>query len=172
MAAPPREPADEARHPPGPEPDWCEWWRCELADDDRAVSSRIELVLRPHLARAEFQLSLVRHGHPLVVVVVDDAPLPRWPHLELRASGLWVELACLIPFEHFTVQLEAFGLEVDDPADRVGRRVPLGFDLEWESDPGGSLADCAVHGEILVGDDQIDVDGRGARAHGWGVPQC
>jgi hypothetical protein len=77
--------------------------------------------------------------------------------------------------------VEAFAVAVDDPADTYGElrgeRVPLGFDLEWETD-GGTYAypgvtryevPCRVHGEVLVGDESFEIDGWGQRDHSWGV---
>jgi hypothetical protein len=66
-------------------------------------------------------------------------PLPR-AGLEVRADGLWGELVCETPLEHWSVGLEAFGLAYDDPADawgdEWGDRLPVGLDLEWEATEG------------------------------------
>jgi hypothetical protein len=94
---------------------------------------------------------------------------------------LWADHNVETPFEHFSVGLEAFGVGYDDPADvyrsAYGERTPLGFDLEWET--AGRVfrypdwlsryeIPCRVHGEILVGTEQIDFDGVGQRDHSWG----
>ena len=59
-----------------------------------------------------------------------------------------------------------------------GDRVPFGLDLEWETDgaayaypPGTTRYEvpCRVHGEVLVGDERIELDGFGERDHSWGV---
>ena len=78
--------------------------------------------------------------------------------------------------------LEAFAVALDDPAEVYhgarGERVPFGFELEWETDRAGYLwppitpryeIPCRVHGEVLVGDRRIEVDGWGQRDHSWGA---
>ena len=81
-------------------------------------------------------------------------------------------------------------------ADERGDRVGLGFDLEWEgvapprpvlladgrfAAVGGAIAppparnwghyeqSCQVHGEVLVGEEQLTIAGVGQRYHRWGV---
>ena len=100
----------------------------------------------------------------------------------MRAEGLCADHTIEVPFDHVTVGLEAFGLALDDPADAYGeprgRRVPLGLDLEWETDgsayaypPGTTRYEvpCRVHGEVLLGDETIALDAVGQRDHSWGV---
>ena len=106
--------------------------------------------------------------------------------LELRGSGLWVDLQCLVPFDHMTVGLEAFAIHLDDPSEALGRlwgeRVPFGLDLEWDTTgrlltpASGASAQlqsyefaCRVHGDVLVGDERIELDGFGSRRHAWGA---
>jgi hypothetical protein len=94
----------------------------------------------------------------LVLVADDDVALPRGALLEVRADGLWAELVCETPGEHWGFGLEAFGLRYDDPAEAAvsdrAERVPVGLDLEWE-------APDHVVGELLVGRDRIPVDATG-----------
>ena len=42
--------------------------------------------------------------------------------LEVRADGLWGELMCETPLEHWSYGLEAFGVALDDPATRCAAR--------------------------------------------------
>jgi hypothetical protein len=108
--------------------------------------------------------SVARPGHDLVVLDEPDAPRPRAGAMEIRASGLWADAIEEEPGDRWTIGLEAFALAVDHPDDLVGRRVPLGFDLEWER-TGPDAADRApahVHGEVLVEDAALDLD-----ADGW-----
>ena len=142
----------------------------------------MRLGLYPNLGVSWFWACVVGVERPLVFVGDHEAPLPRGDELELRAPGLWTDISCLEPLERFSVQLEAFGVGVDDPAEMYGRmrgdQVPVGFDLEWETD-GGVFGypegitryevPCVVHGEILVGREKIDFDGFGQRDHSWGV---
>jgi hypothetical protein len=111
----------------------------------------------------EVTAALARPGHDLVVLAEPDAPPPR-AGLEVRASGLWADAIEEEPGERWTIGLEAFALAVDHPDDAVGRRVPLGYDLEWErTGPAvGGRVPAHVHGEVLVEDEVIDLD-----ADGW-----
>ena len=124
---------------------------------------------------------LVGEGRPLVTVIDHEVPLPPGRTMEIRSEGLWADHTVETPLDHMTLGCEAFATGVDDPAEVYGSlrgdRVPFGLDLEWETD-GGTYAyphvtryeiPCRVHGEILVGDEQIDFDGWGQRDHSWGV---
>lgn len=115
-----------------------------------------------------------------VVVVIDNAiPIPP-TGLEVRTSGLWFEYRCQRNAEHFTVDLEAFGLEVDrgtvvDEA-TYGHRVPVGCELEWITDtpfePGSDegYGLCAqVEGEVLIGSEAFSIAASGFRYHRWGT---
>jgi len=107
--------------------------------------------------RATYRAELYVAG-ALVLVHDDDVPLPRGELLEIRADGLWAELVCETPDEHWGFGLEAFGLRYDDPAEALvsdrAERVPVGLDLEWETPD-------RVIGELLVGRARIAVDARG-----------
>jgi hypothetical protein len=107
--------------------------------------------------RAIYRAELFVDG-ALVLVDDDDVPLPKGALLEVRADGLWAELVCETPGEHWGFGLEAFGLRYDDPAEALvsdrAERVPVGLDLEWETPD-------HVIGEILVGRERIAFDGTG-----------
>ena len=81
-----------------------------------------------------------------------------------------------------SVNLEAFAVSLDDPAETYhgvrGDRVPFGFELDFFTDRAAyqwpPLAPryeipCRVHGVVLVGDERIEVDGWGQRDHSWGA---
>jgi len=113
--------------------------------------------------------ALVRPGRRPVVLDEPEAPVPRPGRLEVRAPGLWVDAVVEEPGRRWTVGLEAFALEVDDPAEAVGVRMPLGFDLEWEATgPAGDdgVVPATVRGEVLVGDEALLLDAVG----GWTDP--
>jgi hypothetical protein len=94
-------------------------------------------------------------GDGFVVVRADDIPRPRHDRLEFRGDGIWTECIEETRGEHWSFGLEAFGLRVDDPADDVGTRLPVGYDIEWATPD-------LVHGELLIGRDvRVAVDGRG-----------
>jgi hypothetical protein len=95
-----------------------------------------------------------------VVVVRDDevAPPRRDDVIVVRAEGLWAELLCETPGEHWSIGLEAFGVRFDDEAEAAtsdrGERIPVGFDLEWETPD-------RVVGEVLVGRARYELTARG-----------
>ncbi len=170
-------PPDEQRHPVGDDPRWAERWAFGFVSDDGAVGGWVALDLHP--TGAAYRCVVARPGRPAVGVVDDDVPLPR-AGLLVRGHGLWADHVCETPFEHWTVANEVHALAVDDPAELLGPALgvptPLGLDLEWESDPvpaalldrTGYVLWCDVNGEVLVGDERIDVTGRGWRDHRWG----
>ena len=88
----------------------------------------------------------------------DEVTPPHGEQLVVRAEGLWAELVCETPDEHWSFGLEAFGVRFDDEAEAAtsdrGERVAVGFDLEWETPD-------RVFGELLLGRRRIEVDGRG-----------
>lgn len=145
-----------------------------LAFESEHVTGRVAIVV-PARGYVTFDARVQPSG-PLVVVADAEVPRPR-QGLELRAEGLWAEMRCETPFEHWGYGLEAFGLALDEPAvtELVGDRIPVGWDLEWEvldppvPDPDGRgyHHDGIVHGEVLVGPDRVPVDGRGRRTHRW-----
>jgi hypothetical protein len=131
-------------------------------------------------------------GPTIGLVVVRDpdvAPPRRGRLLDVRSDGLWMELVCETPGEHWTYGVEAFAVRLDDPHDalhgEIGERLPMGVDLEWEieeasgseptrgaeasgSEPtrgaeasGGEPTHGVVHGELLVGADRIELDAHG-----------
>lgn len=178
----PVDPRDEAAHPPGPEPLWGESWYFDFSDRAGTIGGYVRLGLYPRLGVAWYWACLVGEGRRPVLVVDHEVPLPSGRSLEVRSSGLWADLVCETPLDHWSLGLEAFGVALDDPADAyrgmVGERTPLGFDLEWETDgqPYGYPAGidryevpCRVHGEVLVGQERIELDGVGQRDHSWGV---
>jgi hypothetical protein len=192
MSLPGVDNADEHRHPPGDDPLWNESWYFDFVDvdppggnggDGAGLGGYVRIGLYPNLGRVWFWACVVRPGEPLVTVVDHTVPLPGRPtSLELRTTGLWADHTCEEPLERWSLGLEAFALQVDDPADMLapeprGDHVAFGWDLEWESD--GSpfryqITDryelpCRVHGEVQIGQDTYQVDTVGQRDHSWGV---
>jgi hypothetical protein len=129
-------------------------FRLEFAAD--SVRGAVELeVPESGLVRFDAAFSGEAIGDGLIVVRDTEVPRARGAALEFRADGLWVDFVCETPDEHWSFGLEAFGLRVDDPADEIGDRIPVGFDLEWETPD-------AVHGELLVGRATIPVTAPGS----------
>jgi hypothetical protein len=131
-------------------------WSLEFEDDQDLRGS---LSLAVGADRASFHAQVVVPDVGVVVVHDDDVAPPRRDDvLVVRAEGLWVELLCETPGEHWTIGLEAFGVRFDSEAEAAvsdrGERVPVGFDLEWETPD-------RVVGEVLVGRARHDLDARG-----------
>ena len=192
MATATARPGDEQRRTPGSDPWWADAWEIDFAADspteDAWVGGFVRLALLPAQGVAWWWTGLLT---PRLVAVRDhEVPLPR-AGLEVRADGLWGELVCETPLEHWSVGLEAFGIAYDDLSaawgDEWGERLPVGLDLEWEAtaaredlppagpppEPGPGAVGYAqpgrVHGEILVGPDRIPFSGSGFRSRAAGV---
>jgi hypothetical protein len=162
-------PGDDRPHPPGPVPNWAETWGFGFA----------RLCRMPHQGVAWWWTVLRSDDLGIVVVRDDEVPLPRRDDsLELRGDGIWVDLTCETPLEHWSIGLEAFGLRVDDVNDDIGERLPVGLDLEWEitgttdpealADGTGYTQSGVLHGELLVGNERIAYDAPCTRDHSWG----
>jgi hypothetical protein len=178
---------DERPRPAGADPRWQDSWYLDFADGE-GVGGFVRLAFLPHRGVAWWWCHLVVDGR--IVIVRDHAvPLPR-AGLEVRAEGLWADLVCETPMEHWTIGVEAFGVAVDGPLDALGRpgddepwgeRIAVGLDLEWEAlgpwadqpvsrpDRGHYQHAGIVHGAVLLGDRRIPFDGAGERVRDWGV---
>nr|MCS5685809.1 hypothetical protein [Acidimicrobiales bacterium] len=178
--------ADERRHEAGPERLWNESWYLDWFDTDGRTGGYVRLGVCPNLGHAWFWCALVGQGERPVLVVDQETPIPAGPGLEVRSSGLWADLIVEGPLEHFSVEVEAFGVALDEPADAYrgmrGERLPVGVDLGWETDgPSDGVEPwafhydfttryeipCRVAGEVRIGDRRITVDGWGQRDHSW-----
>src|SRR5512132_1665646 len=173
--------ADERHHPVGEGDWWNESWYFDFATADGALGGYVRLGLYPTQGACWYWACLVGEDRPLVIVVDHDVAPPRAGALEIRGEGLWADHQVEVPFDHMTLACEAFALGVDDPAavygPARGDRVPFGLDLEWDTDgsaypypPGTTRYEvpCRVHGEVLVGDERIELDAIGQRDHSWG----
>lgn len=172
--------ADEARHAPGAEPLWNESWYFDWSSADGSLGGYVRLGLYPNLGVAWYWACLVGEGRPLVTVIDHEVPLPR-TGLEVRHEGLWADHNLETALDHWSLGCEAFAVGLDDAAETYGAlrgdRVPFGLDLEWETVGGAHPypgvdryeVPCRVTGEVLVGQERIEVDGPGQRDHSWGV---
>jgi hypothetical protein len=135
-------------------------WLLEFANaEDLRGLVRLEVREgQPHASFWTFLTGLP--GHAGIVAVRDDEVPPPRQGLQLRGDGIWAELMCETPREHWTFGLEAFGIRVDNLTDEMGDRIPVGLDLEWEVSAAGPPAGT-VHGDVLVGRDRFGVDGEG-----------
>jgi hypothetical protein len=163
-------------HSPDPSPEWSETWGFEFANE--ALAGFVRFTRVPSRGVCWCWISLRGSEVGLVVVRDDDVPLPRREDsLEVRGDGLWLELVCEAPFEHWGIGLEAFGLRVDSPADAVGDRLPVGLDLEWETDgtEPNQRSDTeytqtgVLHGDVLIADERLPYEASCTRDHAWGI---
>jgi hypothetical protein len=131
-------------------------WSLQFTDD-RGISGSLHLTVDDDTASFAARLTVPDVG---VIVVRDDELTPprREDLLVVRGEGLWAELLCETPDEHWSFGLEAFGVRFDDEAEAAasdrGERIAVGFDLEWETPD-------RVVGEVLVGRARYDLDARG-----------
>jgi hypothetical protein len=176
-------PADEAPHAPESQPGWSDAWHLDAANAE-GVGLTLRLECYPNEKVAWFWTYLVVPDRPGPIVVRDhQVTLPR-RGLEIRAEGLWADLWCETPLEHWTYGLEAFAVALDDAEDaltgEIGERIPIGLDLEWETDgPIHAVPDDwpintygapgIVHGDVLLGRERFELDARGQYQRSWGV---
>jgi hypothetical protein len=173
-------PADEHRHPAGPEAGWEESWYFDFVSPGADLGGFVRLALHPGEGRAWYWAYVAGRGRAVVAVRDHEVELPRGRALEVRSAGLWAELTCETPLDHWSAGLEAFGVALDNPTEawrgERGDPVALGLDMEWEATggaadvPRGYAQPAAVHGEVLVGRERVEVDGHGWRTHLWGAP--
>jgi hypothetical protein len=175
--------AIETPQPAGPE--GVDLFVVEAVAGDPPLALQFGLARLPDAGRVLVWACCARPARPLLTLVEPDLALPRG--LEVRGPGLWADLQCLVPFDHVTLGVEAFAIGLDDPEEARGRawgeRVPFGLDLEWDTvapatsptgAPAGTGVDgyelaCRVHGELLVGDERLELDALGSRRHLWGA---
>jgi hypothetical protein len=142
------------------------WLLDFVGDEPDPIAGFVRLELRDDIARFWTYLVGVPDVDGVLVVRDHEVLLPR-QGLEIRADGLWAELTCETPGEHWTFGLESFGVRLDDPADalraggEIGDRVAVGLDLEWEVGAGGPPAGI-VHGDVLVGRARFELEGTGS----------
>lgn len=174
-------PADERPHRAGTGRNWEESWYLDFVAGDGRLAGYVQLTLRPAEGTAWFWAAMVGGGPPLVTVRDHEVPRPTGRGLEVRSSGLWTELVCETPLDHWSVGLEAFGVALDDPLEAWGRERgdpwALGLDVEWEgagpctpwpAGRSGYWQGCTAHGDVLVGAERFALDGAGTRVHLWG----
>ncbi len=178
------EASDEARHDHTDEQLWNESYYYDFFAPDGSLGGYLRIGFIPNLNRVWYWACAVGPDRQLVTVVDNEVPLPTDPRsLELRTDALWADHTIEDPLVHATCNLEAFGLRVDDPAEMYrpeprGERVAFGFELDWETNGEAYMwppitpryeIPCTVHGRVLIGSEEFEVDGYGQRDHSWGA---
>ena len=174
----------EQRHEPGPDRWWNESWYFDFASADGSVGGYVRTGLYPN-QRCAWSWVYIVTDEGMVSVRAHDVAVPKAPSLLMRSEGLWCELICETPMEHWSIGVEAFGVLLDSPIDsytgEIGTRIPVGLELEWvacaprydyaypPAMPNRHYSHAGtVRGEILLGADRIDFDGFGERDHSYG----
>ncbi len=177
-------PTDERPHEAIGAANWVEAWLFDVVQQDASIAMSLELLIWPQHQRSAFHASVVRADEPLISLVELEAVAPKPPSLEIRASGLWADVGIQTALDHMTVDIEAFAVALDDPTEvfrgAYGVRTALGCELEWETagelvagpTPTSYEMPCIVHGELLIDEQTIEIDGWGWRSHRWGMPQA
>jgi hypothetical protein len=136
------------------------WWWFDFWAPTETAGGYAFLHFRPDENVAWYWAAFTNDAWPLVAVRAHDIRLPKAGR-DIRTDALWASIT------DETVAMEAFGAVFEDPfeawGDERGDVVPFGFDLEWDGEE--------VHGEVLVGEDRIDVAMRGSRSAGTGWPR-
>ena len=167
-------PDESRRIPEGPV--WSESHRLlALAEDGAsALAMEVGIHLRPGARWGSFHCAVFRDGEDPIVIAENDMPVPA-KHWEFRTSGLWVDNVCETPLVHWSYGLEAFGLAIDDPLELLGRgygdRVPLGWDLDFESAPEyytDGRQPGRLDGILLFAGGEATITGPALRRHVWG----
>ncbi len=177
-------PADEARHPPGPDDLWNESYYCDFVTLDGALGGWLRLGLYPNRKVAWWTTWIVRPGHPGICSVDYRAPVPGGDRLTLESDTLGrVGIDLSRPLHTFRLVAETAASVVTAAQDvyavapAFGRRTKLTIDLSWTTDGSPYHYDlttryevpCLVSGTVTVGDERSEVEGYGQRDHSWGV---
>ncbi len=178
---------------PAPDPSWerrhpseREFWSFDFCAPGGRLGGFVGLTLHPPpRPRTWYWAALVGAGRPYLLVRDLEVDAPRRPgSREVRADGLWADVNCETPHDHWSLGLEAFGVAMEDPDEALGAergdRTGLGLDLEWEAVDGFAGGEgrydqpCNIHGEVLIGAgsavETIAFEGHGWRRHAWGAP--
>ena len=175
--------ADEGRHLPGTDALWGESWYHDFAASDGSYGGYLRLGLYPNQQVAWYWVHLVREGKPLVLVRDHTVACPTAMEgpveaTSARVQGSWGPIE---PLRKYRIATEGTGVELANPADAFhgehGPEVPVRLDLTWEgvTEPFPYTATTRfeqsawVSGEVVIGDERIDVHCPGQRDHSWGV---
>lgn len=177
--------ADERRHLATRDPWWGETWGFDFGSPDATLGGFVQIIVYPRRNVAWFWAAVVGEGRKYILCRDDEVTPPTNPDvLEVRGVSLWSHAICETPLEHWTVAMEAYAVELDDPFDALrgerGDRVGLAFDLEWESLKSSPVwahtndgveryeVPCEVNGVLQIGDETLTVAYEGWRQHSWG----
>ena len=171
------DPADEGRHPPGPEELWNESWYFDAVRQDGSLGAYVRLGLYPNLGVTWLTTFVCGPDRPTAALVDFEAPVPEGD--ELASGG--ARLDCEAPLERFRVTHAGAGERFEDPSALLrgepGEPVDVAVDLTWET-KGQPYAyrlatryeiPCRVEGTVTVGGEELELRGVGQRDHSWGT---
>jgi hypothetical protein len=176
------EPSDEGRHSPGPEPLWNESWYFDAVDATGSLGVYVRMGLHPNDGRCFYAASIVRPGHPTLMVVDEAAPLPEdnGPVEKVETKALRGIQDCIEPLRRIHVTLDATAQAFTDHSaplrGETGDPLAVSLDLTWDTD-GTPYAwraatryeiPCRVTGVIRIGEQDFNFTGPGQRDHSWG----
>ncbi|MGA1157536.1 MAG: hypothetical protein ACO3WI_08340, partial [Ilumatobacteraceae bacterium] len=143
--------ADDRVHRDATIEEWTfSWW---AADGSMAGHTMYRL----HDKRSAWYCwGLSRAGEPYVQVVECDITRRADPMIG-KAEAFWAEYTCESSFEQWTVGNETYAVELDDPAEGLGRgygnAVPIASDLEWyATERAVPITDGYSQHGVLMGD--------------------
>lgn len=180
--------ADDGFHPYDPsERWWNESWFWDWYTIDGSVAGHCRIGLIPGQGRAWLWLYLFRDGEWLGVEqpFLDLAKVRR-PEIAYDDPGLSFSYRIIDPLRRGRLRVQAAARVLSGP--RAGRVLPVAVDLEVMSigaahstGPGDQEGHSSatydarrmeqpivVWGPIRIGDDTVDLEGRGERDHSWG----
>ncbi len=177
------DPADEGRHPPGPEALWNESWYFDAVSDAGDLGLYVRLGRLPNEGVCLYTACVCGPGRPSIMLVDAAAPLPDAAdeRQAIATAGLAAAQECLEPLQRFRVTAAGTAeAHADHSAPLRGERgepLEVELDLVWETD-GIPYAwrqstryeiPCRVSGTVRIGDERIEFAGPGQRDHSWGA---
>ena len=173
------DPADEARHEPGPEKWWNESYYLDFVDGDGAFAGYVRLGIHPNQGVAWWTAAVVGRDRPCVMSTNYTLPLPAPDATSVAHDGVSVDCIVEQPLKAFRVVASAPAVSYADASGvydgSAGTPTTVDFDVTWTTDgvpyhyvlsPRYEIP-CTVRGTIRIGDEEFTVDCRGQRDHSW-----
>ena len=175
------DPADEGRHPDGPEPLWNESVYLDVVAADGSLGAYARIGRYPNLGVTWWTATVVRPGRPTLISADYGLPVADGTGLELTSDGFDLAMVVEAPLERMRVTGSAPAVAVARPADAyrvgAGEAASIALDLTWETDGVPYHYDittryeipCLVGGSVTIDGETFAVEGEGQRDHSWGV---
>ncbi len=176
------DPADEGRHPPGPEALWNESWYFDAVGDSGELGLYVRLGRLPNEGVCLYTACICGPGRPSVMLVDAAAPLPAVEddRQTIATAGFRATQECLEALQRFQVSVRGSARAHTDHSaplrGEAGEPTWIELELTWETD-GIPYAwrqstryeiPCRVTGTVRIGEERIEFSGPGQRDHSWG----